>query len=134
VNGPIKQGPGPIHKNGWRREEVWAEAGGGGRFGDDDIGDECYIAFYRKPSSDWHAEIGYYVSQDLVTEDSETGRVSYGIECCVTVYERENPDDDPRNEETDYDYGSALCFDTLDQAQAEAKRLALQDESYVFCV
>lgn len=115
---------GPVHENGWRKEGVWMNDGD---IGDDTVGD-FWTAIYAKPGTQWRATLTYYV----VEHENSTGEPDFGVEYASSVWREVN--DEQEDLDSDYDYGDARAFTTLEDAAEVAKRLAMQDEAYIYLV
>ena len=127
-------------ENGWRLVSVWD---GQETTGDYTVGDEL-IAYYDAPGFPFTAELTFYVTAtgdhpdqpdgrplDAFDDLAEATNVRYGVdqryEFFCSPESRENGPD-----EEDYDGGSYLDYATLAEANAEARRMALNDIAWTF--
>ena len=128
-------------ENGWRLVSVWD---GQETTGDYTVGDEL-IAYYDAPGFPFTAELTFYVTGQMYDEadgwheqvagdtpvDGDIDLTRYGVDQRYEFFEspesRENGPD-----EEDYDGGSYLSHATLAAANAEARRMALNDIAWTF--
>lgn len=120
--------PGPVDPiTGTRRLDLWRESASGGMWGDNARGDG-YTARYVSDDGAGCADVAVY---PVEYEDG-----SFGVDEQSTIGRAVSEDDDsghvrPSDDaDIEYDYGSALAFDTLEAAQREAERLGRIDQSY----
>jgi hypothetical protein len=112
----------PPAENGWSRRAV--------TYGDDVGGDEAvdlaYTAMYVKPWLDGTKlciDLSYFV--DSPTDDPE----NFGVCECAYFHVRDSNDDLVEIGVEDYIYdGKARVFSSIEEACAEARRLALADD------
>jgi hypothetical protein len=129
----------PVHpETGWRLASVWNEQQ---TTGDYTVGDEL-IAYYEAPGTPYTAELTFYVTAtgeidgewtaeiDLIDLDSAEG-VRYAVDERYEFYD-EPPAGSNGPRETSYEGGSYCSYPTLEEADAEARRMAMRDISWSF--
>lgn len=137
----------PVHpETGWRLASVWS---GQQTTGDYTVGDEL-IAYYEAPGTPYTAEITYFVTG--FAENEETGEredcepgdrfvsggdYEDGWTARFGVDERFEFFNSPESrelcpDETSYEGGSYFDYETIKEANAEARRMALRDQSFAF--
>jgi hypothetical protein len=124
-------------RTGWQRVAVWS---GGESTGDYTVGEEI-TAYYEIPGTNWRAEITYYVVasgrdnegtwRDIMPgEAHDHDDVEYAVDERSEIwYER---DGEQTHHEVNYEGGSYLSYQTVEEADAEARRMALIDWSHAF--
>lgn len=126
----------PDERTGWWREEVW-EGDDGGMFADDDEEREQVGTAYQSVYTDGRYKSVCYYAPYLVTANNLHGEPKrYIVEGMAETWEikldANGEDVGSDTAELTYDIGSVLYYDTQESAQAEAKRAALNDESYTY--
>lgn len=117
---------------GWQREAVWRYESGYSYTGQDNVVGPCFVAYYVKPGTNWRAELCYFVVPTEVHEDDDR-HGTFGVEQMSNVWQFDE-NDDAYNEDIDYDYGTVLCYDTVESATSDAENCALRNESHIFNV
>lgn len=112
-------------ENGWRSASVWRNFGYTGR--DDSKGAE-YISYYEMVGSKWQCEIEYIVVEDEDAEEDNPHR--YGVDEHFMVFRE--VDGDQEDMESSYDGGSYLSYATVEEAEKEARRMAMNDIAWTF--
>lgn len=137
---PEIQGQQKTADNGWRLASVWD---GQETTGDYTVGDEL-IAYYEAPGTPYTAELTFYVTAtgdhpdmspgsplDNMDDLAEAENVRYAVDQRFEFYD-EPPADSSGPIETDYDGGSYRYYSTVEEANQEARRMALNNIDWTF--
>lgn len=127
----------PAGDNGWRLASVWD---GQQTTGDYTVGEEI-TAYYEAPGTPYTAELTFFVTargelngewRELDPGDlDDAENMRFGVDERFEFYT-----DDPRwgngPDEVSYEGGSYLDYELLESANAEARRMALNDAAWTF--
>lgn len=135
---PEIAGANPVcDRTGWQRVAVWD---GGQTTGDYTVGDEI-TASYELVGTNWRADVTYYVVANgrdaegkwceiLYGEEDEHAEAEFAVEERTEIwYERDGEQD---HYESMFEGGSYLSYPTVEQANAEARRMAAIDWAHAF--
>ncbi len=113
--------------NGWRQvgfdDSVYAA-------GDDAL--SGFTAYYENHDGEWQGETTFYVERTQTTNQPEV-RTAFVVKCVDHTF-KVGPDGEAEDDEFDYEGGSALYYDTAQEALKVAERLARSDDSAAYMV
>jgi hypothetical protein len=110
---------------------VWEYASGYSYTGQDNTLGACWVAYYEKPGTEWRSECCFFVTPTEVhPEDARYG--TFAVEERWEIWREVDGEQD--DWDMGYEFGSALCYSTVEQAEEDAKRIALLDQSHTYNV